>query len=77
MELARGIEPPTSGLQNRCSAIELRQHVGSSCVRSCVMPTLVIPAHSRPVLDTGRESRPCRYEFRKAGCCFRVIHSSW
>lgn len=25
MELARGIEPPTSGLQNRCSAIELRQ----------------------------------------------------
>ena len=27
MELARGIEPPTSGLQNRCSAIELRQPV--------------------------------------------------
>ena len=25
MELARGIEPPTCGLQNRCSAIELRQ----------------------------------------------------
>ena len=25
VELARGIEPPTCGLQNRCSAIELRQ----------------------------------------------------
>ena len=25
LELARGIEPPTCGLQNRCSAIELRQ----------------------------------------------------
>ena len=25
LELARGIEPPTGGLQNRCSAIELRQ----------------------------------------------------
>jgi len=25
MELARGIEPPTCGLQNHCSAIELRQ----------------------------------------------------
>ena len=25
MELASGIEPPTCGLQNRCSAIELRQ----------------------------------------------------
>lgn len=25
MELARGIEPPTGGLQNHCSAIELRQ----------------------------------------------------
>ena len=28
MELARGIEPPTCGLQNRCSAIELRQPEG-------------------------------------------------
>lgn len=28
MEPARGIEPPTSGLQNRCSTVELhRQHV--------------------------------------------------
>ncbi len=27
MELARGIEPPTCGLQNHCSAIELRQLV--------------------------------------------------
>jgi hypothetical protein len=26
LELARGIEPPTCGLQNHCSAIELRQH---------------------------------------------------
>ena len=26
MELARGIEPPTCGLQNHCSAVELRQH---------------------------------------------------
>ena len=25
VELARGIEPPTCGLQNHCSAIELRQ----------------------------------------------------
>jgi hypothetical protein len=25
VELARGIEPPTCGLQNRCSAVELRQ----------------------------------------------------
>jgi hypothetical protein len=25
LELARGIEPPTCGLQNHCSAIELRQ----------------------------------------------------
>ena len=25
LELARGIEPPTGGLQNHCSAIELRQ----------------------------------------------------
>jgi hypothetical protein len=25
MELVRGIEPPTCGLQNRCSAIELHQ----------------------------------------------------
>jgi hypothetical protein len=25
LELARGIEPPTVGLQNRCSAVELRQ----------------------------------------------------
>ncbi len=29
VELARGIEPPTCGLQNRCSAIELRQPVMS------------------------------------------------
>ena len=28
LELARGIEPPTCGLQNRCSAIELRQPDG-------------------------------------------------
>ena len=27
LELARGIEPPTCGLQNHCSAIELRQPV--------------------------------------------------
>ena len=27
MELARGIEPPTYGLQNHCSAVELRQHI--------------------------------------------------
>ena len=32
MELARGIEPPTSGLQNRCSAIELRQLMDGLCV---------------------------------------------
>ena len=32
VELARGIEPPTSGLQNRCSAIELRQLHGYCCV---------------------------------------------
>ena len=25
LELARGIEPPTCGLQNHCSAVELRQ----------------------------------------------------
>lgn len=25
MELARGIEPPTGGLQNHCSTTELRQ----------------------------------------------------
>ena len=25
-KLARGLEPPTYGLQNRCSTIELRQH---------------------------------------------------
>lgn len=30
MELARGIEPPTGGLQNRCSAIELRQRASES-----------------------------------------------
>jgi hypothetical protein len=31
MELARGIEPPTCGLQNRCSAIELRQLAEMLC----------------------------------------------
>ena len=25
VQLARGVEPPTNGLQNRCSTIELRQ----------------------------------------------------
>jgi hypothetical protein len=49
MELARGIEPPTCGLQNRCSAIELRQpeciglqtHLDTrerkpnNCIRTC------------------------------------------
>ncbi len=34
MELARGIEPPTSGLQNRCSAIELRQPYTYCCALS-------------------------------------------
>ena len=27
MEPRRGLEPPTNGLQNRCSAIELPRHV--------------------------------------------------
>ena len=31
VELARGIEPPTCGLQNRCSAIELRQPAEVLC----------------------------------------------
>ena len=48
LELARGIEPPTGGLQNHCSAIELRQpccffaHLavrvkegGGNCARNC------------------------------------------
>ena len=30
VELARGIEPPTCGLQNRCSAVELRQRPRAS-----------------------------------------------
>ena len=38
MELARGIEPPTGGLQNRCSAIELRQLMDRLCVHPYVMP---------------------------------------
>ena len=38
MELARGIEPLTCGLQNRCSAIELRQPDASVCKP---IPTLV------------------------------------
>ncbi len=38
MELARGIEPPTCGLQNRCSAIELRQ---PECIGLQTHPTLV------------------------------------
>ena len=33
LELARGIEPPTCGLQNRCSAIELRQPERDGCGR--------------------------------------------
>lgn len=31
MELATGVEPATYGLQNRCSAIELRQHTTVYC----------------------------------------------
>src|SRR5207253_10670365 len=32
VELARGIEPPTCGLQNRCSAVELRQRPRASAM---------------------------------------------
>src|SRR4029079_7292703 len=63
VELARGIEPPTCGLQNRCSAIELRQparnitHLPARCqptgrglaFRSLARPVLYSHAHiSRP-----------------------------
>ena len=36
LELARGIEPPTCGLQNRCSAIELRQLEQMGVRMSCI-----------------------------------------
>ena len=40
MELARGIEPPTCGLQNRCSAIELRQRARNiTYLRARCQPT--------------------------------------
>src|SRR5436309_9461772 len=37
MELARGIEPPTCGLQNRCSAVELRQRPRASAMYGSIL----------------------------------------
>ncbi len=60
VELARGIEPPTCGLQNRCSAIELRQPdvlVGTS-----------IPTFRRENLTTA-------YEAVKGTCFAQGCHN--
>src|SRR2546427_6848552 len=37
VELARGIEPPTCGLQNRCSAVELRQRPRASAMYGSIL----------------------------------------
>ena len=65
LELARGIEPPTCGLQNHCSAIELRQpilffahlawRVKRRAGRCGVVPFLRQPASSQP--HGGRRGR--------------------
>ena len=56
LEPARGIEPPTYGLQNRCSAVELRRP-GSARVPKGFFESL-----SAPSLNS--EASPSRVGFR-------------
>ena len=60
MELARGIEPPTCGLQNHCSAIELRQPVLIFCGLVTLLAFgMLVKCSRRVLLEVLAESR-CR-----------------
>src|SRR5262249_23643859 len=72
MELARGIEPPTCGLQNRCSAIELRQPARNiTHLRARCQPAGggVCPNCARGVAASRPECRICTRS-RGADRCF-------
>ena len=58
VELARGIEPPTCGLQNHCSAIELRQPELIFCgVVTLLGFGILVKCSGRVLLEILAESR--------------------
>jgi hypothetical protein len=84
MELARGIEPPTCGLQNRCSAIELRQPARNiTYLRARCQPAEMALCQDCvrrvPGVGAWRPACPIRPQLHTADRCspFFVLKSSW
>ena len=60
---AEGLEPPTNGLQNRCSTTELSRHRAGDYFERRIVPVRAASEHGRLGglhHDTGHRSAPAR-----------------